>query len=194
MQNTKDRSLSHADHALGAGGAERLFGAFTAIIDAEARFTWAEHLNRVKRLARVLQENGSEKATGLAYLPVLASLRLIHAGYWNGSVPVPSTIGWHGNPLYSRRCPNFAALYRGAFLDLLKTENWLVGAQTQCVCIWGRSDHRITVVRRLISTATPVEGNSGEEDAILLTPVGLPGGQVRLTHRNVFRTASNHRP
>ena len=41
--------------------AQRLYGANTAIIDAECRFTWSEHMDRVMRLAGVLQDNGIGK-------------------------------------------------------------------------------------------------------------------------------------
>ena len=174
--------------------AERLFGENTAIIDAEARFTWAEHLDRVKRLAGVLQENGIGKGDrfGIICRNTWRHCELIHAGYWNGSVPVPVNyrLAPPGNPLYSRRCPNFAALYRGCVPDLLKTGE-LAGWSTDAVCIPGGGP--TTELRSsddLISTATPVEGNESgeEEDAILLYTGGTTGAVqgVRLTHRNVF--------
>ena len=61
--------------------AERLFGENTAIIDAEARFTWAEHLDRVKRLAGVLQENGIGKGDrfGIICRNTWRHCELIHA-------------------------------------------------------------------------------------------------------------------
>ena len=174
--------------------AERLFGKNTAIIDAEARFTWAEHLDRVKRLAGVLQENGIGKGDrfGIICRNTWRHCELIHAGYWNGSVPVP--VNYRLAPpeiRYILEDAQTSQLFiEGAFLDLLKTGE-LAGWSTDAVCIPG--DGPTTELRSsddLISTATPVEGNESgeEEDAILLYTGGTTGRSkgVRLTHRNVF--------
>ena len=71
--------------------AQRLFGANTAIIDKERQFTWSEHMDRVMRLAHVLQENGIGKGDrfGIVCRNTWRHCELLHAGYWNGSVPVP---------------------------------------------------------------------------------------------------------
>ena len=104
--------------------AERLFGENTAIIDAEARFTWAEHLDRVKRLAGVLQENGIGKGDrfGIICRNTWRHCELIHAGYWNGSVPVP--VNYRLAPpeiRYILEDAQTSQLFiEGAFLDLLK--------------------------------------------------------------------------
>ncbi len=169
--------------------AERLFGENTAIIDAEARFTWAEHLDRVKRLAGVLQENGIEKGDrfGIICRNTWRHCELIHAGYWNGSVPVP--VNYRLAPPEIRYILEDAQTSKlfieGAFLDLLKTGE-LVGWSADAVCIPGEGP--TTELRSsddLISTATPVEGNESgeEEDAILLYTGGTTGRSAMVVPR-----------
>ena len=69
----------------------QLYGANRAIIDSEVSFTWAEHMDRVMRLASVLRENGIGKGDrfGIICRNTWRHCELLHAGYWNGSVPVP---------------------------------------------------------------------------------------------------------
>ena len=174
--------------------AERLFGANTAIIDAEARFTWVEHLGRVKRLAAVLQDNGIGKGDrfGIICRNTWRHCELIHAGYWNGSVPVP--VNYRLAPPEIRYILEDAEISQlfieDAFLDLLDTGE-LGKRSADAICIPG--DGATTDLRSsddLIAAAAPVEGHDSgeEEDAILLYTGGTTGRSkgVRLTHRNVF--------
>ena len=174
--------------------AERLFGANTAIVDLEARFTWAEHMDRVKRLASVLQDNGIGKGDrfGIVSRNTWRHCELLHAGYWNGSVPVP--VNYRLAPPEIRYILDDAGIgqlfVEDVFLDLLETEEMAPWRGT-AICIPG--DGKETDLRRsddLIAGSQPSEGNDSgeEEDAILLYTGGTTGRSkgVRLTHRNVF--------
>lgn len=174
--------------------AERLFGANTAIIDSEKHFTWAEHMERVKRLAGVLQDNGIGKGDrfGIVCRNTWRHCELIHAGYWNGSVPVP--VNYRLAPpeiRYILQDAQTTQLFiEDVFLELLDgsdMERWCDTA----ICVPG--DGKSSSLRSsddLISTASPSEGHDSgeEEDAILLYTGGTTGRSkgVRLTHRNVF--------
>jgi len=174
--------------------AERLFGANTAIIDAEARFTWAEHMDRVKRLAAVLQSNGIGKGDrfGIICRNTWRHCELLHAGYWNGSVPVPVN--------YRLAPPEISYILEDAGTSQLFIEDAFLGLldggglnpwRENAICIPG--DGRSTKLRSsddLIAAASPTDGNDSDEedDAILLYTGGTTGRSkgVRLTHRNVF--------
>jgi long-chain acyl-CoA synthetase len=174
--------------------AQRLYGANTAIIDREGRFTWTEHMDRVMRLAAVLQANGIGKGDrfGIICRNTWRHCELLHAGYWNGSVPVP--INYRLAPPEIRYILDDAGtsqlFIEDAFLDLLETAEIGPWGET-AICIPGDG---VQTERRnsddLIAAAEPVGGNdSGEdEDAILLYTGGTTGRSkgVRLTHRNVF--------
>ena len=174
--------------------AERLFGANTAIIDSEESFTWAEHMERVKRLAGVLQDNGIGKGDrfGIVCRNTWRHCELIHAGYWNGSVPVP--VNYRLAPPEIRYILEDAQttqlFIEDVFLELLDgsdMERW----RDTAICVPG--DGKSSSLRSsddLISAASPSEGHDSgeEEDAILLYTGGTTGRSkgVRLTHRNVF--------
>ena len=174
--------------------AERLFGANTAIIDVEARFTWTEHMNRVKRLAAVLQDNGIGKGDrfGIVCRNTWRHCELIHAGYWNGSVPVP--VNYRLAPPEIRYILEDAEteqlFIEDVFLDLLESgemDRW----REDAICIPG--DGITTELRSsddLVSSAELSQGHDSTEDddAILLYTGGTTGRSkgVRLTHRNLF--------
>ena len=174
--------------------AQRLYGANTAIIDRERRFTWAEHMSRVMRLAAVLQENGIGKGDrfGIVCRNTWRHCELLHAGYWNGSVPVP--VNYRLAPPEMRFILDDAGIgqlfIEDAFLPLLDNaafDPWRDGA----ICVRGEGGE---TTRRnldaLIEAASPSDGHDSaeEEDAILLYTGGTTGRSkgVRLTHRNVF--------
>jgi long-chain acyl-CoA synthetase len=178
--------------------AQRLYGANTAIIDTEARFTWAEHMDRVRRLAAVLQENGIGKGDRFAIIcrNTWRHCELLHAGYWNGSIPVP--VNYRLAPPEIRYILDDAGIgqlfVEDPFLPLLENDEFGPWRDT-AICIRGdiQGDGAETTLRLtddLIDAAAPSEGNdSGEdEDAILLYTGGTTGRSkgVRLTHKNVF--------
>lgn len=176
--------------------AQRLYGANTAIIDAERRFTWSEHMDRVMRLAAVLQENGIGKGDrfGIVCRNTWRHCELIHAGYWNGAVPVP--VNYRLAPPEIRYILEDAAVEQlfieETFLPLLDADAaapW----RDRAICIPGGPGAPQTALRStddLIADALPSDGHDSgeEEDAILLYTGGTTGRSkgVRLTHKNVF--------
>tara|TARA_R110000868_G_scaffold4155_27_gene25505 strand:- start:4440 stop:5987 length:1548 start_codon:yes stop_codon:yes gene_type:complete len=174
--------------------AQRLYGANTAIIDRECRFTWAQHMDRVMRLASVLQENGVGKGDRFAVIcrNTWRHCELLHAGYWNGSVPVP--VNYRLAPPEIRHILDDAGIGQLfvedpflAFLDHAEFAPW----RETAICIYGDGgETALRVCDDLIAAAGPSDGHDSdeEEDAILLYTGGTTGRSkgVRLTHRNVF--------
>ncbi|MEC7488779.1 MAG: AMP-binding protein [Pseudomonadota bacterium] len=172
----------------------RLYGANRAIVDSEAAFTWAEHMDRVMCLASVLRENGIGKGDrfGIICRNTWRHCELLHAGYWSGSVPVP--VNYRLAPpeiQYILEDADVGMLFvEDVFQHFLETEK-LGMWKDRTVCIPGdRIETTLRVSDELILAASPSEGaDSGEdEDAILLYTGGTTGRSkgVRLTHRNVF--------
>lgn len=175
--------------------AQRLYGANTAIIDAERRFTWSEHMDRVVRLATVLEDNGIGKGDrfGVICRNTWRHCELLHAGYWNGSVPVPVN--------YRLAPPEIQYILDDADVTRLFIEDTfepLLGAgefapwRDSAICIPGGpgADTELPTTDELIAAAAPSDGHDSgeEEDAILLYTGGTTGRSkgVRLTHKNVF--------
>ena len=171
----------------------RIHGASTAIVDGEGNFTWSAHMERVMRLAGVLGDFGI--GTGDRFGIICRNTRrhceLLHAGYWNGSVPVP--VNYRLAPPEIRFILDDSEIVRlfveDAFLDLLATDAlapWRDGA----ACIGGAGAE--TVLPRLdemIDDVRPADGyaSAEDDDAILLYTGGTTGRSkgVRLSHRNV---------
>lgn len=174
--------------------AQRLYGANTAIIDREGRFTWSEHMDRVMRLAAVLQDHGIGKGDRFAIVcrNTWRHCELLHAGYWNGSIPVP--VNYRLAPPEIRYILDDADIRQlfieDAFLPLLDDAEF--DPWRECaICIRGEgAETTLPQLDTLIEGARPSDGNdSGEdEDAILLYTGGTTGRSkgVRLTHKNVF--------
>jgi len=175
--------------------AQRLYGANTAIIDAECSFTWSEHMDRVMRLAGVLRDNGIGKGDrfGIICRNTWRHCELLHAGYWSGAIPVP--VNYRLAPPEIRYILDDAEVMQlfieDTFQSLLETEEFAPWRDS-AICIPGGSDTETTLrtTGELIAAATPSDGHeSGEdEDAILLYTGGTTGRSkgVRLTHKNVF--------
>ena len=174
--------------------AQRLYGANTAIIDRECRFTWAEHMDRIMRLAAVLQENGIGKGDRFAIVcrNTWRHCELLHAGYWNGAVPVP--VNYRLAPPEIRYILDDAGIgqlfIEDTFLPLLDSADsdpW----RDNAICIRGEgTETTLRELDALIDAARPSDGHDSdeEEDAILLYTGGTTGRSkgVRLTHKNVF--------
>ena len=174
--------------------AQRLYGANAAIVDAEARFTWAEHMDRVMRLAAVLGELGIGKGDrfGIVCRNTWRHCELLHAGYWNGSVPVP--VNFRLAPPEIRHIFDDAEIGKlfveDVFQPYLETPD-LGPWKGDAICIPG--DGIATPLAKsddLIAAASPSDGHDSaeEEDAILLYTGGTTGRSkgVRLSHRNVY--------
>jgi len=175
--------------------AQRLYGANTAIIDAECRFTWTEHMDRVMRLATVLQDHGVGKGHrfGIVCRNTWRHCELLHAGYWNGAIPVP--VNYRLAPPEIQYILDDAEITRlfieDTFQSLLDEDEfapWRDGT----ICIPGgpTADTSRPTTDALIAAAAPSDGNESveDEDAILLYTGGTTGRSkgVRLTHKNVF--------
>ncbi len=159
-----------------------------AIIDRERTFTWAEHLDRVARAARLLRESGVDEAQRFAVLSrnSFRHAELIHAGYWSGAVPVP--VNCRLAP------PEIAHILADAdcrlvfvepvFRDLLDTPE-LKAWKDRAITI-GDGDR---ATEGLIAAAEPLALRPAreDEDAILVYTGGTTGRPkgVRLSHRNV---------
>ncbi|MEE2996291.1 MAG: AMP-binding protein [Pseudomonadota bacterium] len=174
--------------------AERLFGANTAIVDIEAHFTWKEHMDRVRRLTAVLQDEGIGKGDrfGIICRNTWRHCELLHAGYWNGSIPVP--VNYRLAPPEVRYILEDAEttqlFIEDVFLSLLDAGE-LDAWRGNAICIPGeKTDTLLPSSDDLIAVAKGVEGHESDEDddAILLYTGGTTGRAkgVRLTHRNVF--------
>ena len=175
--------------------AQRLFGANTAIIDKERRFTWSGHMDRVMRLATVLQDNGIDKGDrfGIICRNTWRHCELLHTGYWNGSVPVP--VNYRLAPPEIRHILDDAGVTQlfveGTFLPFLDADEF-VPWRDRAICIpaGDPTDTTLRISDDLIDAAAPSDGNDSDEDedAILLYTGGTTGRSkgVRLTHKNVF--------
>ena len=174
--------------------AHRLYGANTAIVDREGRFTWAEHMDRVMRLAAVLQAEGIGKGDrfGIVCRNTWRHCELLHAGYWNGSIPVP--VNYRLAPPEIRYILDDAGIKQlfieDAFLAFLEQDEFAPWRDS-AICVPG--DGAETVLRRsddLLETEIPWPGHDSAEDddAILLYTGGTTGRSkgVRLSHRNVY--------
>lgn len=178
--------------------AQRLYGANAAIIDTEARFTWAEHVARVQRLAGVLEAQGIKRGDrfGILCRNTWRHCELIHAGFWSGVVPVP--VNYRLAPPEIRYILDDAeikALFvEETFLDTLETAEFAPWRDSAIVIPdGGPAASTGTALMRsddLIAAANPSDGydSAEEDDAILLYTGGTTGRSkgVRLTHRNVY--------
>lgn len=175
--------------------AERLYGANRAIVDSEGSFNWAGHLDRVRRLAGMLQARGIGKGDRFAIVcrNTWRHCELLHAGYWNGSVPVPVN--------YRLAPPEIAYILEDAAAKVLFVEEpflRLLDApgfspwRGKAICIPAGTeapDTGLETTDALLGVAAPSDGydSAEDDDAILLYTGGTTGRSkgVRLTHRNV---------
>ncbi len=173
--------------------ADRVFGTRTAMVDGEGGFTWSEHMRRVRRLAGALGTLGVGKGArfGIVCRNTRRHCELLHAGYWNGSVPVP--VNYRLAPPEIRFILDDSGVARlfveDAFLDLL-ADDAFAPWRDSAVCISGEAGTPLERTDDLIAGAEPSEGSpSGEDEtAILLYTGGTTGRSkgVPLSHRNVF--------
>tara|TARA_B100000686_G_scaffold319330_1_gene369963 strand:- start:237 stop:1784 length:1548 start_codon:yes stop_codon:yes gene_type:complete len=174
--------------------AARLFGKNTAIIDAEWKCNWSEHMDRVMRLSGLLEQLEINKGDRFAIISrnTWRHCELLHAGYWNGSVPVP--VNYRLAPLEINQILKDASIKRlfveDFFRDLMDDEN-ISPWREKALCIPGagiKTD--IPSTEEFLTRISPSAGSQSDEDedAILLYTGGTTGESkgVRLTHRNIF--------
>ncbi|MEL0113872.1 MAG: AMP-binding protein, partial [Rickettsiales bacterium] len=174
--------------------AQHLYGENRAIADTERSFTWAEHMDRVMRLTAVLQSKGVGKGDrfGIVCRNTWRHCELIHAGYWNGSIPVP--VNFRLAPPEIRNILDDAAVnalfLEDVFLAYLETPEFAPWRDSAVVIPGEGTATMLETSDALIGVAAPSEGNDSgeEEDAILLYTGGTTGQSkgVRLSHRNIF--------
>ena len=166
-----------------------------AIITPERTFSWAQHVERVARLA------GGLKALGLAptdHFGILSrnsfrQAELFHAGYWSGVIPVPVNV---------RLAPReIAFALKDSGCDLLVVDPlFMPMLDKDELAPWrdrvmpldgvdaGSRSHE-----GLIARSDPVSRRDAHEDddAILIYTGGTTGRAkgVRLTHRNIVSNA-----
>ncbi len=174
--------------------AHYLYGENRAIVDIERKFNWAEHMDRVMRLSAVLQSKGVGKGDrfGIICRNTWRHCELIHAGYWNGSIPVP--VNFRLAPPEIRNILDDAAVnalfLEDVFLASLETPEFAPWRDSAVVIPGEGTATMLETSDALIGVAAPSEGNDSgeEEDAILLYTGGTTGQSkgVRLSHRNIF--------
>ncbi len=171
----------------------RIHGANTAIVDDEKDFTWAAHMERVMRLATVLGDLGIGPGDrfGIICRNTWRHCELLHAGYWNGSIPVPVNYRLAPPEIgFILEDSKITRLFvEDAFPDLLAAEA-LAPWRDSAVCIaGGGAEAPPPRTDEMIDAARPADGHASAEDddAILLYTGGTTGRSkgVRLSHRNV---------
>jgi long-chain acyl-CoA synthetase len=171
----------------------RLYGGRKAIVDAEGTWSWAEHLDRVARAARVLQGLGVRTGDrfGILSRNLFRHCELLHAGYWMGAVPVPVNI--------RLAPPEIAFILGDADVKALAVDDALLPlAGHERIAPYARQAFvfgpkplggALPDYETLIAAAAPLPlvESAENDDAILLYTGGTTGRSkgVRLTHGNV---------
>lgn len=175
----------------------RLYGARTAIRDAEGDLTWNTYVERIARAAGALRGLGVQPGErfGILCRNCVRQAELIYAGYWSGVIPVPVN--------YRLALPEIAQVLEDAECRLLAVENVfsgmldrppLDGWRGRALCIApGRTEVPLPHYDALRTEALPIDPHepAEDDDAILLYTGGTTGrGKgVRLTHRNIVSNA-----
>ncbi len=169
-----------------------------AVVDREGRWTWADHLDRVARLAGGLQALGVGRGDAFATLSrnTFRNFELLHAGYWMGAVPAPVNIRL-APPEIAYILDNAGAevvAVDAPFLGLLEHEA-LARWRDRAICVIGPDDAVEAGAplpehdyESLIAAAEPAGLHEAQEDdpAILFYTGGTTGRSkgVPLSHRN----------
>ena len=175
----------------------RVFGANTAIRDAEGDLTWAEYVARIALAAGVLRSLGLRPRDRYATLcrNSVRHAELIHAGYWMGAVPVP--VNYRLAPaeialvLEDAECrllaieDVFAKMLEDPSLEVWRNRGFCVAAGDTAVAL-----PQYDSMRNEARAAEPHEP-AEDDDAILLYTGGTTsrGKGVRITHRNIVSNA-----
>jgi long-chain acyl-CoA synthetase len=172
----------------------RLYGHRPAIIDREGRFSWHEHLERVRRAAGHLQRLGLRPGDrfGIVSRNTFRLAELLHAGYWSGLIPVPiNTRLAHlemsmilvdaGVKALALEAP-FAGLLDQPDMQALRATAFRLGPSDAGGA--ELPDYDTLIADAPVAALHP---STEDDDAILLYTGGTTGrGKgVRLTHRNV---------
>ena len=181
--------------------ARRLYGARTAVVDFEGRFTYAAFIDRVRRAGAVLRRFGVGPGDryGILSRNGFRHAEIIHAGYWTGAAPVPVNI--------RLAPPEIRFILEDAGCRLLFVEEALADlAAAGELAPWRDGMIRVAPAdtpspgsgpgpavpdyEALLAETPPAAAHESAEDddAILLYTGGTTGRSkgVRLSHRNVY--------
>ena len=174
----------------------QVFGARPAIIDREARLSWAEHTDRIRRAGAMLMAHGIGRGErfGIVALNSFRQAELMYGGYWIGAVPVP--VNFRLAPVEMRFILEDAGCKRlfgddanAPHLASDELAQWRDGA----IGLGELPKHELPVYEALISDAAPAPGANvdEDEDATLLYTGGTTGRSkgVRLSHKNLIANA-----
>jgi len=166
-----------------------------AIVDAEGRWSWAGHIDRVRRAAGVLQARGVRPGDrfGILSRNTFRHCELIHAGYWMGAIPVPVNVRLAPPEvayiLDNAGCEVVAV--DDAFLALIESEalsRWRPRAFRQSAA-GSDAESDLPDYEDLIAAAEPAElHDAAEGDTALLLYTGGTTGRskgVQLSHYNI---------
>jgi len=175
----------------------RLFGPQTAVIDAEAVFSWTEFGDRVAHAAGVLQSLGLERGDryGIISRNSFRNAEIMHAGYWMGAIPVPINFRLAppeiGYMLENAECG--LLIVEQDFAGLLDTRE-LAGRTGNVLMLGGATDNGRPHYDALLAEAkpAPLNAEAREDDEALLLYTGGTTGKAKgvpLTHRNILANA-----
>jgi long-chain acyl-CoA synthetase len=172
-------------------GARRNHGGRPAIRETDRTYTWAEHVDRVSRLAGGLGTLGLEAGDriGIISRNTFRQAELLHAGYWSGVIPVPVNLRLAPREiafvLQDAGCRVLAV--DPALLSLLEKPE--LAPWRDALVVLGPEHAGQRTHDGIISMAVPIPVRDATEDAdaILLYTGGTTGRAkgVRLTHRNI---------
>ncbi len=173
--------------------AERQYGQRIAITDAEGDFTWADHVQRVRRAAGMLGSLGIKPGMrfGIIAENSYRYMELLHAGFWSGAIPVP--INHRLAPPEIRHILDDAEceyLFLGEdYLGLSDADDVAPWAERMIYVGAQLAECRYPQYEALLGAAERVDAAhlSDEDLALLLYTGGTTGKSkgVRLSHKNV---------
>ena len=166
-----------------------------AVLEGDAKFTWAEFADRVARAAGMLRSLGLRRGDrfGVVMRNSFRQAELFWAGYWAGVVPVP--VNWRLSPV------EIAGILEDAECRLAAVEEeFLPVLDSPALSAWRSKVLRVEAsggakaeYEDLIAKVAPVPVAPVAEydDAILLYTGGTTGRSkgVRLSHRNILSNA-----
>lgn len=167
----------------------------TAVITPERTFSWAEHVERVARLAGCLKGLGLEPADhfGILSRNSFRQAELFHAGYWSGVIPVPVNVRLSPREiafvLKDSGCKHLVV--EPPFMPLLDKEE-LAPWRDHVIPLDGPgAGYRSYEDLIAGSSAVSRRDTHEDDDAILIYTGGTTGRAkgVRLTHRNIVSNA-----
>lgn len=173
--------------------AERQYADRIAVVDLERNFSWAEHIQRIRRASGLFAGLGIEAGQrfGIICENSYRYMELLHAGYWCGVIPVP--INHRLAPPEIRHILDDADckyLFLGKDYLGVPASDDVAPWKERTVYVGPRLDQcDYPQYEELIDKAADVGPvNSGDDDLALLLYTGGTTGKskgVRLSHKNL---------